>query len=233
MHKIIKTIDNLGVSENTIICFSSHHGDHVWSHGYGKCSDTWMHYSKHASKATPFDESIHIPFIIRWPSKVKGHQRTQVLFNRVDIMPTLLGLCEISIPEEVNGSDLSHIIIGGGGGNLPVSVYLQIIGEGWPNRGKWVGFWRGVRNDRWLYARWYKNENGPFLFDRQNYPYEMTNLYGNPEYSEISEMMEKRLKKWMDDTKDPFETGERDPETGMLLLGFELTEKENRIKKRK
>ena len=223
MGRIMKVLDDLGLAENTILCFTSDHGDHLRSHGYAKCNDPSItDNTKRASKATPFEESIHIPLMVSWPAKVKGHRRTDVLFNSVDVMPTLLGMCEVNIPDEVQGSDLSHVLIGGAG-SVPDSVYLQILGEGWPHRGKWVGFWRGVRTDRWLYARWYKNETGPYLFDVRNDPYELNNLWDNPEYAEVQETLEARLKKWLDDTHDPFDTGARDPKTGMLLLGQEFT----------
>jgi len=223
MGRILKALDDMGLSENTILCFTSDHGDHIRSHGYAKCNDKIeTDNTKRASKATPFEESIHIPLIVRWPEKMKGGQRTSSLFNSVDIMPTLLSLCEIDIPDGVQGSNLSHVILGGEG-DVNDSVYLQILGEGWPHRGKWVGYWRGVRTDKWLYARWYKNENGPLLFNIENDPYEMNNLYENPDYAETKDILEARLKKWMEDTKDPFDTGERDPESGMLILGQEFS----------
>ncbi len=136
-------------------------------------------------------------------------------------MPTILGLCGIDAPRGVQGTDLSHVLRGESG-DEPDSVYLQILGPGWPHRGRWVGFWRGIRTERWLYARWHKPEqyeNGIWLFDRENDPYEMNNLAGKPDYSHIQRRMEDRLKQWIHDTGDPFDTGERDEDTGMLLLG--------------
>ena len=56
------------LEENTIICFTSDHGDHLSSHGFGKPHDNWMHHTLRASKATPYDESIHIPFILKYVS---------------------------------------------------------------------------------------------------------------------------------------------------------------------
>lgn len=47
----------------------------------------------------------------------------------------------------------------------------------------------------------------------------MRNLAGNPEYADIEKQMERRLQQWIEETGDPFDTGEGDPETGILLLG--------------
>jgi len=223
--RILAKLDELGISDNTIVCFSSDHGDHLRSHGYGGPGDRWLHHTKRANKATPHEEAIHIPFIVRYPEKAKGGSRTQCMFNSVDVMPTLLGLCGIDIPEGVQGKDLSHAIRGEKGFE-PDSVYLQILGPGWPHRGRWVGYWRGVRTNRWLYARWYdpdQYEYGIWLFDRENDPYEMHNLAGNKEYSKIENELETLLNQWMSDTDDPFDTGERDPKTKMLSLGQEFT----------
>ena len=58
-----------------------------------------------------------------------------------------------------------------------------------------------------------------WLFDRENDPFEMANLAESPEHKKIRMQLEQRLQKWIRDTDDPFETGERDPRTGMLYLG--------------
>jgi len=222
--RIMEKLEELGIADNTIVCFSSDHGDHLRSHGYGCPGDGWLHHTKRANKATPYDEAIHIPFILRYPEGTKSGSRTRVLFNSVDVMPTILGLCGIDIPEGVQGHDLSHAARGEEG-FTPDSVYLQILGPGWPHRGRWVGYWRGLRTDRWVYARWYRPEQyqqGIWLFDRDADPYEMNNLAGKNEFAGIESEMEARLKRWIRETDDPFDTGERDPDTGMLLLGQEF-----------
>jgi len=216
--RVMQTLDRLGIADNTIVCFSSDHGDHLSSHGYGKPFDTWMHPSMRASKATPYDESVHIPFILRWPERCAGGRRSDTLLGSVDVMPTLLSLCGVGAPEGVQGTDLAHAVTGGPGPD-PDSVYLQILGPGWPHRGPWVGCWRGLRTDRHVYARWHNDEYGPMLFDRETDRWEMRNLAGRPECAELQASLESRLRRWIADTQDPFDTGERDPHTGMLMLG--------------
>lgn len=97
--RIMQALNNLGIAEDTIICFSSDHGDMLASHGL-------------QGKNVPYEESINIPFIMRYPRKIKGGQKTDVLFNSVDVMPTLLGLCGVPIPKGVQGLDLSQAILG-------------------------------------------------------------------------------------------------------------------------
>jgi arylsulfatase A-like enzyme len=144
------------------------------------------------------------------------------MFGSVDVMPTLLGLCGLGIPGGVQGHNLAGVVTGDGGEVGPDSVYLMNMGVGWPDREKWVGCWRGLRTQRWVYARWHnKDEHEIVLFDREDDPYEMKNLAGDPKFAKIEEEMEARLKKWMADTGDPFETGKRESK-GMLEMGFML-----------
>ena len=70
----------------------------------------------------------------------------------------------------------------------------------------------------------YKNEYGPLLFDRASDPYEMDNLAGDPHYTRIQNELEARLQKWMQDIDDPFDSGPRDEETEMLMLGQEFND---------
>jgi len=219
--RLMNKLDELGIAENTIVCFSSDHGDHLCSHGYIGPWCQWLHHTKRANKATPHDESVHIPFLMRYPDRVSGNQRTQTMFNSVDVMPTLLSLCGVDIPSGVQGLNLEHAVLGTSGDD-PDSVYFQLLGPGWPYRGDWVGYWRGLRTDRYTYARWWqpeKYENGIRLYDRERDPHEMNNLAGKPEVHDLQARLEARLQKWMADTGDPFDSGERDPETGMLQLG--------------
>jgi len=223
MGRLMQALDRLDLAEDTILCFSSDHGDHLSSHGFVKPMDRWIHPSMRASKSTPYDESCHIPFIMRYPRGVRAGRRTRAMFGCVDVMPTLLGMCAVEIPAGVQGCNLAHVALEKEGPPPPDSVYLMNMGPGWPTRTKWVGCWRGVRTDRWVYARWHDQDYVETkLFDLKNDPYEMTNLAGKKRHAKTERQMETRLKKWMANTNDPFETGKREPVKGMLDMKFKL-----------
>ncbi len=221
MGRILDSVDKLGIAQDTIILFTSDHGDHLWSHGYGKPGDNWLHHSKRASKATPYEESIHIPCLVKWPGVIPAGSRCDSLFSAADMMPSLLALSKNDIPETVQGADLSLLFKGEGGQDAD-SVYLQILGTGWPTRPEWVGFWRGIRTKQHIYARWH-NGKEKVLFDCEKDPYEMNNLAGHSEAADIEAELEARLQKWLKETDDPFETGEREPVYSMLDLGQKFT----------
>ena len=217
MGRLLATLDELGIAEETLVCFSSDHGDHLSSHGYGKPFDRWMHPSFRASKATPYEESVHVPLVMRGPGIEPG-RRTDAMITAVDLMPTLLGFAGVAVPEGTHGQDLSAVVRGERESQTD-AAYLMNMGPGWPYRGDWVGMWRGVRTARYTYARWHEDEYGPMLFDREQDPAEMRNLVSVPEYGSVVTEMEQRLQRFMRESGDPFETGPRDPKTGILQIG--------------
>jgi len=221
MGRLLDALERLGLAEETIVCFSSDHGDHLSSHGYGKPGDSWLPAYMRASKATAYEESIHVPLLMRWSGQMPAGRRSGALVGSVDIMPTLLGLCGLESPQGVQGMDLSHAATGRQG-PVPDSVYLQNMGVGWPPRREFTGFWRGVRTERWLYARWLNDRLGPWLFDRHSDPEEMNNLAGRSEHAQTQQELEALLRRWIDRTEDPFETGRREPPKNMLALGQEF-----------
>lgn len=225
MRRILDALDRLGLSDDTIVCYTSDHGDHLSSHGYGKPGDSWLHHSMRASKSTPYEESAHVPFVIRWPGATPSGSRSDAFIGSIDLVPSLLGACGIPQPEGLQGRDVSSVWQGCDAPEDPghavggrESVYLMNMGNGWPNRYGWVGRWRAVRTERYTYARWYENERGPWLFDRQEDPQEMTNLAESGESTSVIEEMEGRLHRWMESTGDPFEYGKRGPR-GFIDVG--------------
>jgi arylsulfatase A-like enzyme len=184
--KLMKALDDLGIADDTIFCFSSDHGDMLASQGL-------------QGKNVPYEESISIPFILRYPRKVKADSKTDILFNSVDVMPTILSMCGAPIPKAVQGVDnASHVL--GKGGKKPGSVLLQrILGGGGKNGGEW----RGVRTERYTYARW--RDKGWMLYDNEKDPYQMNNLIDKPEAKEVQAKMESELQKLLKRVGDKFE----------------------------
>ena len=225
MGRLLEALDRLGVADDTIVCYTSDHGDHLSSHGYGKPGDSWMHHSMRASKATPYEESAHVPFVIRWPGKTPAGSRSDAFIGAIDLVPSLLGACDVPLPDGLQGRDVSSVWRGESAPADPdhapggsESAYLMNMANGWPNRYGWVGRWRAVRTERYTYARWFESERGPWLFDRMEDPLEMTNLAESAEARPVVEEMEARLHRWMEGTADPFEYGKRGPR-GFIDVG--------------
>ncbi|MEQ9580693.1 MAG: sulfatase, partial [Arenibacter sp.] len=91
--KLIKNLKDSGQFENTIIVFTADHGDLLGSHGAYK-------------KQQPYEESARVPMLYHIPEKLKiPPGEREALMNSEDIMPTLLSLCNILIPDTVEGLD--------------------------------------------------------------------------------------------------------------------------------
>jgi len=98
--ELLGTLKELGLEKDTIFVFTSDHGDMLHCRGQMK-------------KQRPWDESIRVPFLLRYPSATGGKGRTiDMPINAPDIMPTLLGLSGIEIPDTVEGTDFSDVVRG-------------------------------------------------------------------------------------------------------------------------
>jgi len=193
MGRLLKALDEKGMADNTIVVFSSDHGEMFGAHGRMK-------------KNIFYEESVRVPFLIRWPGKIQKGMVSDVCFNTVDIMPTLLSLAGVPVPEEVEGMDLSHILLGKDGPE-PEFAFLMNTGAcaTWSNGHEW----RALRDKRYTYAvfRGCKEKSLPrkeLLFDNINDPLQINNLSGDKEYKDIIEDFRKKLKSKMNSIHDTF-----------------------------
>ena len=185
--ELMAALDKAGVAEDTIICFTSDHGDMMGSQGK-------------IGKNVPWEESINVPFILRYPRKVKAGGKTDLLLSSVDIMPTLLGLCKAPIPKGVQGLNLSSNILGKGTPK-PESVLLQRVIAG-RDPSLPVVEWRGVRTARYTYAR--GKDKAWLLYDNLNDPYQMKNLAGKAEAKAVQTKLDSQLQTWLKKIGDDF-----------------------------
>lgn len=182
--RIMAKLDELGLRENTIVLYSSDHGDMLGSQG-------------ERLKRKPWEESIRVPGILRWPGKVQPKSRSDVFFTHVDFAPTLLGMAGIAVPAAMQGRDLSGPIVTRKGRG-PDSAFFQIFGP-FAGDGTARG-WRGVRTATHMYARY---EDRPWvLYDLVKDPFQQTNLAGQPEAAAVQAKLEARLRRWMKETGD-------------------------------
>ena len=188
-----KTVKEAGIDENTIFVFTADHGAMVQSHGF-------------AHKQRPFEESINVPMLIRYPKAFgeKG-RKSDILINTPDILPTLLGLSNLPVPASIEGKDLSKILLKKEKDKTTATLIAcyQPFGQ-WPatRDGK---EYRGVRTKRYTYV---KDLKGPWLlFDNKKDPYQLTNLVNNPKYDKLEAKLEIELKKLLKETNDEFLPG--------------------------
>ena len=190
---MLKTLEECRIEENTIFVFTSDHGDMLRSHGQTK-------------KQKPWDESVRIPFLLRYSAVHGKSGRTiDMPINTPDIMPTLLGLSGIAVLKSVEGRDFSGVIKGTQPpGNDAALIMCPVPFHQW-NYQQGGREYRGIRTRRYSYVRDLK---GPWLlYDNQADPYQLTNLYNNLKYAEIQQELEKILSRKLEETNDEFLPG--------------------------
>lgn len=182
--RLMAALDELGLAEDTIFLFTSDHGDMLGSHGL-------------PLKRKPWEESIRVPGILRYPRRLAPGRRERALFTHVDFVPTLLGLCGVKAPAGLQGTDLSPRLLGRSA-RAPESAFFQIFGPYAP--GRVTAGWRGVRTERYMYARY---ESGPWvLYDLQKDPYQLRNLVEDPGAAALLKELDRKLSEWMRRTGD-------------------------------
>lgn len=192
---LLKTLDECGITDDTIFVFTSDHGDMLGSQG-------------HTKKQRPWDESIRVPFLLQYPG-LPGWQPREVdaPIDAQDIMPTLLGLCGFDIPDSVEGLDFSGYI---SGKEEDPSEGMALLSCPHPF-GQWTRDrdggkeYRGLRTKRYTYVR---DHHGPWLlYDNENDPYQMQNLVDDQKASDIIKKLEAALQKKLAEQKDDFLPG--------------------------
>ncbi|NCO34559.1 MAG: hypothetical protein AUJ92_07415 [Armatimonadetes bacterium CG2_30_59_28] len=224
--RLTAALDELGIAEDTIVVFTSDHGDMLGSHGQ-------LH------KLQPWEESVRVPFLIRYPGKVKVGMRTEVPFGTPDILPTLFGMMGLKVPHGVEGSDLSPALLGKPMETPQSAVLLCVTssvtwGQRWTNcsKGGWgmpFGFirpYRGVRTRTHTYIR---DRQGPwFLYDNEHDPYQLTNLIETKGKSAVLPELDRELNDWLERTGDFFGDNDDyqrhvDLQTGLVTRPESLT----------
>jgi arylsulfatase A-like enzyme len=191
---LMEKLRQKGLEENTLVVFTSDHGDNLHSHDLAIC------------KRTPYDTSIRTPLIMRFPNHLQRNKSTELIINPMDMMPTAIGLLGLDIPASVQGQDLSSAILKGKEDTVK-SAPLYFFNPAW----------RGVYTLEYTYAVGKFSQhaiakNGSLimkeypinvLFDRRNDPYQMRNLYDDKNSSSLKKEMAKLTKEWMDKFDDP------------------------------
>jgi arylsulfatase A-like enzyme len=175
---LIAKVKDLGLLENTIIVFTSDHGEMMGGHG-----------CRPKSKQFAWDESVCVPFLIQHP--FIGDNKGSVVNSPIstpDILPSLLGLANIHIPKSIEGEDLSELIQFPDPEADRTALVMSIC----PFTREKVNIeYRGIRTKQYSYVR---TLNGPsMMYDHKNDPYQMNNLFGKNEYIEIEKSLDKKL----------------------------------------
>ena len=182
--RLIKAIDALGLRDNSIVIFTSDHGELFGAHG-------------RRAKNIFYEEAVRVPYLIR------GKQFKPCVcdanFNTVDIMPTLLSYLDLPIPETVEGlnkkDEIDGIVVSDEGSLMMGTGPTATYGNGHE--------WRAYRTKQYTFAIFKKGEK-ELLFDNHNDPMQMNDLANDPAYAKIKDRLKTEMYEKMAKNNDKF-----------------------------
>ncbi len=175
--EMLDYLDESGLAENTIVVYTSDQGFYLGEHG-------WF------DKRFMYEESFHMPCLVRYPGKIKPGMVNNDLLLNIDYAPTLLDMAGIGIPSDIQGKSFAPVMKGKTTEPFRDAVYYHYYE---------YPFWHhvqphcGVRTDRYKLIHFYYDKDRWELFDLQKDPNELDNLYGKSEYDKITEELKVRL----------------------------------------
>lgn len=177
--RIMQTLHDAGLADNTIVVFTADHGDMLYSHA-------------EIRKQRPWDESILVPFVVHWPAgNCSGGRTLAAPFGTPDIMPTLLGLCRIKIPSTVEGDDRSAWLRGETPDQHAGALISCVTPFGEFTRNQGGREFRGIRTQRYTYVR---TLDGPWLlYDNLTDPYQQQNHIADPKFASLRSDLDAQL----------------------------------------
>lgn len=157
--RLMKAMDDLGLTDNTIFVFTCDHGEMFGAHG-------------RQAKLIFYEEACRVPFLMRWPGKLKAGSRSETLLGTPDIMPTLLRMMNVPCPTSIEGQDLSSHILRNTG-VAPAMAHMQGMGAtaAWTDGSEW----RAARDHEFTYGV-YHVDGKELLFNNRKDPWQMHNL---------------------------------------------------------
>ncbi len=176
--RLLDYLDESGLTDNTIVIYSSDQGFYLGEHGW--YDKRWM-----------FEESLKMPFVIRWPRHIRPGTKSDKLIQNIDYAPTFLDVAGVDIPDDVQGRSLVRLFTDPASDEWRSSIYYHYYEHGGEHQ---VPRHEGVRTDRYKLINFYSND-GFNLFDLKNDPQEMQDVSRDPAYASTMETLQAELQR--------------------------------------
>jgi len=177
--KVLEALDRQGLTDNTIVLYTTDHGDMMGSHGL-------------ITKSYIYDEDMRVPLVMRYPPLIKPGTATDALVSNVDVFPTLLEMMGVKVPRGVQGRSFLPVLEGEAQPHRD-AAFMEVASRGI----------KAVRTGRWKYTVNWRPRDLDELYDMENDPLELRNLATDPEHADACERLRKRILDWMRETRDP------------------------------
>jgi len=175
--RVLDYLSENGLEDNTIIVYASDQGFFLGDHG-------WF------DKRFMYEESLRMPFVVRYPEKIKAKTSINDVISNIDIAPTILDMAGIKPPEEVQGKSFFKQLKGGENDQWRQSMYYHYYEYPFWHR---VQPHYGIRTERYKLIHFYYKMDAWELYDLEKDPNEMTNLINDPSYKKIVSKLKQDL----------------------------------------
>lgn len=193
--RLVAKLEALNLSDNTIVIYSSDQGFYLGDHGW--FDKRWM-----------YEESLMMPFIVKWPGVIDPGSRSKELIQNLDYAETFLDIAGVSIPKDMQGRSLLPLFEGKKVEDWRDSIYYHYFE--YPGI-HMVPRQNGVRSHRYKLINFYQFGEWEF-YDLEKDPKELNNLYGNPAYSSEIEAHKAKLSELKAHYRDNTDTSEKSEE---------------------
>ena len=205
--RILKTLDDLGLTQNTLVIFTSDHGYNEGRHYVRtKGNGQWLAGGVAGpTRPNMWDTSVLVPLLMRWPSVIKPGRSIDEMVSNVDMFRTVLGALNVPVPAgaKAHGVDYSPLLRG-----QAIAPRNVVYGQYDLHNGA-LAYMRMIRTDRHKLVRFFHANNMDELYDLQSDPDEMQNVARGPraaQYEAVQKQLSDDLAKWMASIKDPLLT---------------------------
>jgi len=184
--RLLDYLDQNNLSENTIVIYTSDQGFYLGEHG-------WF------DKRFMYDESFKTPLLIKWPHKIKPGITENEMVQNLDFAQTFLEIAGVKAPEDMQGKSLVPLLTGSDEVWDRDAVYYHYYE--YPAEHS-VKRHYGIATKEYKLIHFYYDIDQWELYDRKNDPNELHNVYYDPQYAEVVEMMTAKLEKVREKYKD-------------------------------
>lgn len=204
--RVLDYLKDNGLDKNTIVIYMGDQGFYLGEHGW--YDKRWM-----------YEESLQMPCLVRYPNGIRSGTSVKAISLNIDIAPTLLEYAGIEIPEDIQGKSLKSLLEQDKKAEKTwrKSMYYQYFEyPKWHN----VQPHYGIRTERYKLIHYYFDIDAWELFDLQNDPNELRNLYNEPKCQELIEMLKKELYALQKEYKDDMPLEERRELTRKYMIKY-------------
>jgi arylsulfatase A-like enzyme len=185
--RVLDYLDESGLSKNTIVVYTSDNGFFLGDHG-------WF------DKRFMYEESLHVPLLVRWPGQIKAGVVTNAIASNLDFAETILEAAGAAVPADMQGHSLLPVLKNEGKApaDWRTAFYYHYYEFPQPHH---VQPHIGVRTDRYKLINFYGPKEWE-LFDLQKDPHELVSVYEDPGYAEVVKQLKGELDRLRVELKD-------------------------------